>query len=83
MEGCAETLIPNPQKPRPALITEGITAAFSASRVEVSSLQKNMSCFQNYYMRQVFLKRQHTCSTIEIKVCWNFVFVYRVRILEV
>lgn len=72
MEGCAETLIPNPQKPRPTLITEGITAAFSASRVEVSSLQKNMSCFQNYYMRQVFLKRQNTYNRDEgvLELCF-------------
>lgn len=31
MEGCAETLIPNPQKPRSALITEDAAAPFFKS----------------------------------------------------
>lgn len=65
MEGCAETLIPNPQKPRFALITEDAAAPFSASRVWVSSLWRSVSSFQKYYRRQVvkWHTNTHICCT--------------------
>lgn len=43
MEDCAETLIPNPQKPHSPLITEDFTAPFSA--LSVYSSKASMSRF--------------------------------------
>ncbi len=56
MEGCAEALIPNPQKPRAALITEDAAVPFFKS-LRVFTLD-HLSSLQKYYRRQV-VNRQY------------------------
>lgn len=75
MEGFAEALIPHPQKPCSALITEDAE--------EFACLHFGKACllFENYYRRQM-LKRLYVITQpppiIEMEVWWKLDYAHRV-----